>query len=70
MNKQILLLTVLCIYIGCGSGKSESDLLNKKNPTGIYGNFSSAEKIQNIVEHIQLEKISGSVKDENVLSIY
>ena len=49
MNKQILLLTLLCICIGCSSDKSESDLLNKKNPIGIYGNFSSAEKIQNIV---------------------
>ena len=48
MNKQILLLILLCVYIGCGSDKSESDLLNKKNPTGIYGNFSSVEKIQNI----------------------
>ena len=47
MNKQILLLILLCVYIGCGSDKSESDLLNKKNPTGIYGNFSSVEKIQN-----------------------
>ena len=52
MNKQILLLTLLCICIGCSSDKSESDLLNKKNPTGIYGNFSSAEKIQNIVDLI------------------
>ena len=52
MNKQILLLTLLCICIGCISDKSESDLLNKKNPTGIYGNFSSAEKIQNIVDLI------------------
>ena len=30
-------------------------------------NLLFKEKIQNIVEHIQLEKISGSVKDENVL---
>ena len=52
MYKQILLLTLLCICIGCSSDKSESDLLNKKNPTGIYGNFSSAEKIQNIVDLI------------------
>ena len=52
MNKQILLLTLLCICIGCSSDKSESDLLNKKNPIGIYGNFSSAEKIQNIVDLI------------------
>ena len=52
MNKQILLLTILCICIGCSSDKSESDLLNKKNPIGIYGNFSSAEKIQNIVDLI------------------
>ena len=52
MNKQILLLTLLCICIGCSSDKSESDLLNKKNPTGIYGNFSSDEKIQNIVDLI------------------
>jgi len=52
MNKQILLLTLLCICIGCSSDKSESDLLNKKNPIGFYGNFSSAEKIQNIVDLI------------------
>ena len=52
MNKQILLLTLLCICISCSSDKSESDLLNKKNPIGIYGNFSSAEKIQNIVDLI------------------
>ena len=52
MNKQILLLTLLCICVGCSSDKSESDLLNKKNPIGIYGNFSSAEKIQNIVDLI------------------
>ena len=52
MNKQVLLLTLLCICIGCSSDKSESDLLNKKNPIGIYGNFSSAEKIQNIVDLI------------------
>ena len=52
MYKQILLLTLLCICIGCSSDKSESDLLNKKNPIGIYGNFSSAEKIQNIVDLI------------------
>ena len=52
MNKQILLLTLLYICIGCSSDKSESELLNKKNPTGIYGNFSSAEKIQNIVDLI------------------
>lgn len=30
-------------------------------------NLLFKEKIQNIVEHIQLEKISGSVKNENVL---
>ena len=48
MNKKILLLILLCFYSGCSSDKSESDLLNKKDPAGIYGNFSSAEKIQNI----------------------
>ena len=52
MNKQILLLILLCICIGCSLDKSESDLLNKKNPIGIYGNFSSAKKIQNIVDLI------------------
>ena len=48
----MLLLILLCICIGCISNKSESDLLNKKNPIGIYGNFSSTEKIQNIVDLI------------------
>ena len=52
MNKQILLLTLLCICISCSSDKSESDLLNKKNPIGIYGNFFLTEKIQNIVDLI------------------
>ena len=71
MNKQILLLTLLCICIGCSSDKSESDLLNKKNPIGIYGNFSSAEKIQNIVDLISNKdvfinkevKVRGFVND-------
>ena len=48
MNKQFLLLILLCFYSGCSSDKSESDLLNKKEPAGSYGNFSSAEKNQNI----------------------
>ena len=71
MNKQILLLTILCICIGCSSEKSESDLLNKKNPAGIYGNFSSAEKIQYIGDLISNKdifinkkvKVKGLIKE-------
>ena len=71
MNKQILLLVLLCVYMGCGSHRSESDLLNKKNPIGIYGNFSSVEKIQSIKDLISNKdvfinkkvKIRGLIKE-------
>ena len=71
MNNQMLLLILLCICIGCSSEKSESDLLNKKNPVGIYGNFSSVGKIQNIGDLISNKgvfinkkvKISGLIKE-------
>ena len=67
----MLLLILLCICIGCISNKSESDLLNKKNPIGIYGNFSSTEKIQNIVDLISNKdvfinkevKVKGMIKE-------
>ena len=48
MNKQILLLILLCVFISCSSDKTEIDLLNTKNPTGIYGNFFSVEKIKSL----------------------
>ena len=71
MNKQILLLVLLCVYIGCSSDRSESDLLNKKNPIGIYGNFSSVKKIQSIKDLISNKdvfinkkvKIRGLIKE-------
>ena len=71
MNKQIILLSILCICIGCSSEKSESDLLNKKNPVGVYGDFSSVEKIQNIGDLISNKdvyinkevKVRGLIKE-------
>ena len=71
MNKQISLLILLCVFIGCSSDKTEIDLLNKKNPTGIYGNFSSVEKIQNINDLISNKdvfmnkkvKVRGLIKE-------
>ena len=55
MNKQISLLILLCVFIGCSSYKTEIDLLNKKNPTGIYGNFSSAEKKLELKQELLFE---------------
>ena len=42
-------------------------LVSNNTVTETNYNLLFKEKIQNIVEHIQLEKISGSVDDENVL---
>ena len=57
MKKRILLLTILCAYLGCTSKKSEEELLNKKNPSGIYGNLSSEGDTYNIIELISNKSI-------------
>ena len=70
MNKQILLLTFLCIYIGCNLKNSENELLNKKNPAGIYGNLSSAIDIKNIDELISNKSlyINKKVKVRGIIN--
>ena len=57
MKKRILLLTILCAYLGCTSKKSEEELLNKKNPSGIYGSLLSEGDTYNIIELISNKSI-------------
>ena len=57
MKKRIFLFTILCAYLGCTSKNSEKELLNKKNPSGIYGNFSSEGDAYNIIELISNKSI-------------
>ena len=57
MKKRILLLTILCAYLGCTSKKSEEELLNKKNPSGIYGSLLSEGDTYNIIDLISNKSI-------------
>ncbi len=57
MKKRIFLFTILCAYLGCTSENSEKELLNKKNPSGIYGSLLSEGDTYNIIELISNKSI-------------
>ena len=64
MPLKLIFSISLTIFFGCSSEKTEKDLLNKKNPIGLYGNILSKTEI---IEVGQLLSNSDTYLDKRLL---
>tara|TARA_B100001564_G_C20664813_1_gene683244 strand:+ start:2651 stop:3157 length:507 start_codon:yes stop_codon:yes gene_type:complete len=69
MISRLLLYFLFIVCFSCNSGNSEQKLLNKSNPSGLYGNMSKTDKVYGVDEliHNKNDYMSSIVKVEGVI---
>ena len=68
---RALLIFLLIVCFSCNSNDSEQKLLNKSNPSGLYGNMSKTDKVYGVDELIQnkddyinsIVKVTGLIEE-------
>ena len=66
---RVLLIFLLIVCFSCNSNDSEQKLLNKSNPSGLYGNMSKTDKVYGVDEliHNKDDYINSIVKVTGVI---
>ena len=66
---RVLLIFSLVVCFSCNSNDSEQKLLNKSNPSGLYGNMSKTDKVHGVDEliHNKDDYINSIVKVTGVI---
>ena len=66
---RVLLIFLFIVCFSCNSNDSEQKLLNKSNPSGLYGNMSKTDKVHGVDEliHNKDDYINSIVKVTGVI---
>ena len=69
MISRVLLAVLLAVCSSCNSKNSEQNLLNKSNPSGLYGNMSKTQKVYGVDKliHNKNDYMGSIVKVEGII---
>ena len=69
MISRLLFAVLLSVCFSCNSKNSEQNLLNKSNPSGLYGNMSKTQKVYGVDKliHNKNDYMNSVVKVEGII---